>query len=184
MHSACWRAAFAQPKTRFWGRGNPFSLTFFLSATQLSFCTYMIHSIFISGKTRRLCALASSLKIQLPTNSVCDGISVLKHFASFPRKVAQDGIKKMRGFYQPWLQGKLQCHRRLIIPSWIIFPILLFCCWQLLFTCSQTISTSHPAAGSVFGHQEVVCSAFLLERWKNWELTLMLSSFLSFLTQH
>lgn len=125
MNSACWRSAFAQDKTRFGGRGNLFSLTSFLSATQLNFCTCMIHSIFISGKTRRLCALASSLKVQLPTNSVCDGISVLKHFASFPRKVAQDGIKKMRGFYQPWLQGKLQCHRRLVIPFRIIFPILL-----------------------------------------------------------
>ena len=125
MNSACWRSAFAQDKTRFGGRGNLFALTSFLSATQLNFCTCMIHSIFISGKTRRLCALASSLKVQLPTNSVCDGISVLKHFASFPRKVAQDGIKKMRGFYQPWLQGKLQCHRRLVIPFRIIFPILL-----------------------------------------------------------
>lgn len=125
MHSTCWRAAFGQDKTRFWGRGNLFSLTSFLSATQLNFCTCMIHSIFISGKTRRLCALASLLRVQLLTNSVCDGISVLKHFASFPRKVAQDGIKKMRGFYQPWLQGKLQCHRRLIIPFRILFPILL-----------------------------------------------------------
>ena len=181
MHSTCWRAAFGQDKTRFWGRGNLFSLTSFLSATQLNFCTCMIHSIFISGKTRRLCELASLLKVQLLTNSVCDGISVLKHFASFPRKVAQDGIKKMRGFYQPWLQGKLQRHRRLIIPFQILLPVLLSVADRC--SCSQTNSTSQPAAGSVFGHQEVVCSAFLLERWKNWELTLLLSSFLSFLTQ-
>lgn len=167
-----------------WGGGNLFSVTFLLSVTQLNFCTYMIHNIFLSGKVRRVSVLASVLKVQLTMDSMCDGISVLKHFASFPWKVAQDGFKRMRRFYRPWLQGKKQCHRRPIIPFRIIFPILLSCCWQLLFICSQMNSTSRPAAGSVFGHQEVLCPAFLLERWKNWELTLLLSSFLPFLTQH
>lgn len=82
--------------------------------------------------------------------------------------------ERMRNSYQPRLKGKERCRRRPVIPFWIIFSVLLSCCWQLLFFCFQEHSTSWPAAGSVFGHQEVVCPAFLLGSRKSWELTLLL----------
>lgn len=80
---------------------NHFSLTFF-SATQLNSCTCLIHIILISGKARRPCALAPSLKVVYPR---CDGIWVVKHFSCFPGKVAWVDLirthkaKRMRSFY-------------------------------------------------------------------------------------
>lgn len=91
--------------------------------------------------------------------------------------------ERMRNSYQPRLKGKERCRRRPVIPFWIIFSVLLSCCWQLLFFCFQEHSTSWPAAGSVFGHQEVVCPAFLLGSRKSWELNPVTSSFQTLWTQ-
>lgn len=156
-------------KTGFRRRGHQFSLTFLLRANQLTFCTYMIHVIFMSGKARGLCALAFSLKVWLIVYSTCDSVSAVKHFAccSMMGLHRNCKAKRMRSFYQWRLKTvKKRRHKRPIIPFRVIFPVLLSCCWQLVFVCFQTNSSRRPAAGSALGHQEAVCPVFLLESWK------------------
>lgn len=137
--------------------------------TQLSFYIYMIHIIFISGKARRLWL---GFIIKSPAHHVlhvwwhfCGEALCMFSYEGSPGWVSL-GIEKSKVDEKPWLKIKKKCHKRPIISFQIMFLVLLSCCWQLLFVCFQTNSTSQQAAGSVFGRHKVVCLAFFLESWK------------------